>query len=261
MTCDPLDSPRYMVARAKHHIAELEAQVETFLGSSPTKIFIEIDLNTREEVHKARLVKPLPVMLNGIASDAVTNLRGALDQIGYVTSVAAGGRGKNTYFPIRCDETGVKGAKAKPGKKPGPSEEIPDEIFAVMLKFKPYKGGNDSLWALNELANANKHRLLRAVGIATAGIETRNLEMQGGARFAKPMRWDSDKSEMEIARVPEGGYIDYDFVVPTFVVFNEPEVLTPYPADAVLNGMASEVESVLMAVEIEARRIKLAGFI
>jgi hypothetical protein len=34
-----------------------------------------------------------------------------------------------------------------------------------LRRFKPYKGGNDLLWALNGICNVNKHRMLVPVVI------------------------------------------------------------------------------------------------
>ena len=44
------------------------------------------------------------------------------------------------------------------------------DSFAAIDTLKPYKGGNDSLWALYRLNNIEKHRLLLTVGSQAAGI-------------------------------------------------------------------------------------------
>lgn len=49
------------------------------------------------------------------------------------------------------------------------------ETFDAIDVLKPYKGGNDLLWALYRLNNIEKHRLLLTVGSQAAGINLGQL--------------------------------------------------------------------------------------
>jgi hypothetical protein len=71
------------------------------LKSTPfTKVEQDFDACSTTFVDKVVLVKPLPEEISDVAFDAVNNLRASLDQAGYAVSVAAGGKGKDTYFPF-----------------------------------------------------------------------------------------------------------------------------------------------------------------
>ncbi len=248
------DSARYMLARAKQLTFEFESNVAAFLASKPYACVIDIDPNTKDQIGKVKLVKPMPIMLNGIASDAVNNLRSSLDQAGYQVSIAAGGKGKSTHFPF-----GDTAAEVKDRKKSG-SKEIPDEIFSLMESFKPYKRGDSLLWALNKLCNSNKHRIVIPVAVIVSQQSmdmTFNVVKSGPIKFSPPT-WDSTKNEMEILRT-KGAKIDRNWNVKfaPFISFSHVDFVINHPADTILNALLGKVNCILMAIEAEAIRIGL----
>ena len=200
-----------------------------------------------------KLAKPVPENLQGIASDAVCNLRSALDQCSYAVCKAAGGKGKDTYFPFGDTAAEVKSRHAQG------SNEIPPEIFAVMEGFKPYQGGDDLLWALNKLSNANKHRILVPVAAMTGHIQAIDFSSTGDgpARIAMNPEWDSEKNEIELGRVGPNEKFKLNMEIAFYVTFGEVAVLAREEAGTVLNTLSGKVESILMAVEAEGRRIRL----
>lgn len=250
---NPLESARYMLARAQHHASELKGQIGIYLDSRPITVVAEHDSTTNEYVYKFKVAKPIPVMLNGIASDAVCNLRSALDQAGYACSMAAAGKGKDTYFPFGDTPLEVK-SRAAAG-----SREIPPDIFAVMETFKPYKGGDNTLWALNKLANANKHRILTTVGAVGDQFRLTNFQVlsSGPVKAVFNPTWDRDKNEMIFAWVGKTPDLNLNgrVEVTEFVSFGEIDVIYGVPADGVLHALICKVDSILMAVEAEGRRI------
>lgn len=250
---DPLESARYTAAHAKTHATDLTQEIRIFLESKPYIQVVEPDTQTGDKVCKLKLAKPMPVRLNGLASDAVNNFRSALDQAGYATSVARSGSGvKYTHFPFGDTPAEVKNRKA------GGSKDIPDEIFAIMESFKPYFGGNDALWVLNKFCNANKHRIVCPAAITTLRIKPNLIKVRGHATLATPPRWDSEKNEMELFRLHQpGGSVDYNVDVTTTISFSDVNFLLGRPVDLVLSTFGDEVDCILDAIEAEGRRIGL----
>jgi hypothetical protein len=83
------------------------------------------------------------------------------------------------YFPI-ADDAG-KYEEKKHGKMAGARQETFDMIDAL----RPYRGGNDLIWALYRLNNIEKHRLLLTIGSHAAGINLGQLiANQIGSSFA-----------------------------------------------------------------------------
>ena len=93
-----------------------------------------------------------------IIGDALHNLRSALDLAYYkIVILCDGTPSKWTTFPIRdTREELVARVKSAFEKK----QIIGFIHFLLIEVIKPYKGGNDALWTLNEWNIADKHQLL-----------------------------------------------------------------------------------------------------
>lgn len=245
---DIFHSSKYSISRAKHHISDFERQSIEFFKTNPYSFVVDVDVDTSEQIHKVKLIKPMPVALPAIASDAVTNLRSALDQAIYGITSALGVN--STYFPIAKDafhfENGVNGR----------CKELPKEIVALIRSFKAYKGGNDLLWALNEVCNTNKHAIICPVALTTSNVTFSSGVFYGGIKVRAPI-WDRTKNEMELFRQPKGGTSNTNIEVTTFIAMRDVEFVDGQPADAVLKEFVRIVEGIVMAIEFETIRIGL----
>jgi hypothetical protein len=146
----------------------------------------------------------------------------------------------------------------------GGCKDLPSEIRDLFEQFKSYKGGNDTLWAVNEIANTKKHCALIPLMIDKAranfnavlpedGWVGRNVVDAAGVISA----WNPEKHEMTLVTVPNGmdPYIRGNF---TFTVaISGIEIMRSQPAIGFVDQMRSVVYSVLMATEAECRRLTL----
>lgn len=152
------------VERAKKHILDLQGQVQAFLHGNPQPYLVgpKRDPETRRLHYCLTRVEPTPICLPLVAGDAVQNMMSALDHLAY--QIVCSDTGDNPpnpnwiYFPIQ--DTADKYEAKKHGKMEGASKET----FEAIDTLRPYKGGNDELWALYRLNNIEKHRLLITVG-------------------------------------------------------------------------------------------------
>ncbi|GAB3416230.1 hypothetical protein NX774_10400 [Massilia agilis] len=249
-----LDSAKSMLERAQVHSTTFKDAVMAFLDSDPFVQVNELDPESNEWVTKLKLVKAAPNDLNHIAADALVNMRSALDQAGYAVATAAGGKGRDTYFPFGDNEAEVR-SRDRSGSK-----EIPKQIFDLMVSFKPYRGGDDFLWAMNKLCNGNKHRLLNAMASMSNSYRLSFVGNKGtGSYQLRIPRWDYTKNELELSRISPGKTDDYQIKmdVRTLVAFCEPEIVVGHPAEGVLNLLADKVGTIISAVDAEAIRIGL----
>jgi hypothetical protein len=88
----------------------------------------------------------------------------------------------------------------------GGSKDLPTEIRALFCEFKPYKGGNNTLWGLNELCNTPKHKMLYPVAIGSGNI-TVNASYSLNADAIKEPVWDREKNEIKFATIRPGGQV------------------------------------------------------
>lgn len=162
--------------RAQSHMHNLNAEVTKWLDKS-------FDTITREE-HPNRpgyfimyvTPDPIPVYLFAVlVGDILHNLRGTLDHLVYALAEEHSGIplsndiAKKSEFPIYGDPDGLGVAEMERRMADGFRRKIgaihPD-AQAIIKSLQPYHRGEDyvfdTLWALNELSNIDKHRLLLA---------------------------------------------------------------------------------------------------
>jgi hypothetical protein len=245
---DPFETSRRKLARAKEHIQNFGERMRSFLQSNPYRKVINPDPQRPEhDIHKIRFSKGLPDSLISSAADAIHNLRSALD--GAVYGLAAGcGKVHPRYAAFPFSRSAVEFEN----NLKGGCKDVPKEIYPFFRALKPYKGGNDTLWSLNEVSNIDKHALLSiGLGSKLAGVTGKG----GLVRMLVNPAWDRLKNEIELGTFVRGSGVQYKAKIALFIGFSEPEAIAGQPALRVLDECASEVERVVLALEVEARRL------
>jgi hypothetical protein len=242
---NPLAGPRLKIERANKHIGDLESLLERWFQGDPYEVVKEKEADGRGWVFKLSRCAEVPPEIRAVTGDAVHNLRSSLD---YLVDAAIRANGHTptdrTMFPI-CNS-----AKAFEAKLSG-VETVGQDALDLLEATHAYKGGNDGLWALRELDNADKHRLLIMVasrygsfGFNLAGMMRRAfesnrdaIEAAGGsvpAEFPTPPEFNIVPDERqfplevgsELLRLPADATQDDDPVNFSFdVAFGEPSVL------------------------------------
>lgn len=256
---DPFTHSKYSIKRAKLRTQELIASIQTFEAKNPFAFVTELDGSGEFNVYKFKLIKAMPEELSGLAFEIANYLRSALDQCMF----AIGGKG--TYFPVASDAAHLpKGIK-------GRCKNVHRDIIAFIETVKPYKGGNDLIWALNELANSNKHAVLCPIAVYTSGFRLESLMLTEDQAVIRPipknaatgndfMRipapvWNRTKNEMALIHHPVGTKVHAELSVPFQIAINGVEFIDGQPAVGVLNELTRQVERITMALEFEARRL------
>jgi len=249
---DDFASPKSMLRRAKKQIADLDTQIKAFTKDEPWSHVVEKDADGVTDLHKVKFSARLSGDLPHIVFEAANNLRAVLDQLGYVVAQIAGNSDpKSCKFPVGPTEVDMR------NNSKGGCKDLPAEIRSLFEGFKPYKGGNNALWALNELANAPKHKTLYPVALGGGGMFVRNLKASGGFAIPNP-RYDSANNEIVFLRTGPDTKVSYDVAVAFSVALDDiADVVKGQHPVAALNAMASEIERILMATEAECRRIGL----
>jgi hypothetical protein len=178
----------------------------------------------------------------------VHNLRSALDTAGYDIAVASGVTSpKNSAFPFA-------GSIGQMANALGRSKDLPPQIQSLFCGFQPYPGGDDLLWALNEMCNTDKHRMLIPMG---QGMVRASAAVRGTGFFSMPDPhvWDRTKNEMELITLGPGATFNYHFDFRLFVAFSEIKVVDGEEVLRTFYELGRSVQSILTAIEAESRRI------
>lgn len=156
---DVVAGARAKIGRARKHPAELEALGQAFSADKSYRI-------EKEEMGDEAIcgVFDLPSVSEAVplaAGDAIQNARAALDHIAVALVVRKtrwslhGKKVGSVKFPIARNRDALAGAIPSSHMHRAGSNVV-EEIKAI----KPYKGGNNLLWAVRYLSNADKHRRL-----------------------------------------------------------------------------------------------------
>jgi hypothetical protein len=106
---DPTSAWWAKIDRAKHHINDLAADIDSFLGSTAYEVVAEPGEQTNETIYRLRMQLPIPVHFSTTIGDALHNLHSALDCAAYEMARRHVGRDLTEKeelvceFPIRDD--------------------------------------------------------------------------------------------------------------------------------------------------------------
>jgi hypothetical protein len=247
-------SPRTMLRRAEHYIADLKVQIDAFPDKQPWAHVVEKHVDGVTNLMKIRFDKTTMEDLAGTTFDAANNLRSVLDQAGYASACLIGHiEPKSAKFPFGPTEQDmVNNAK-------GGCKDLSPEIRDLFMAFKPYKAGNLTLWALNELANGPKHRILRAAAVRSNRIKINSAGGTGSFGFGPPF-WDSVNGDLILGGFAEGSRIEYDVdVAYTVAIDHVDAALCGQDPVQVLNACGNHVSEVLEKTIETCRNIEAAN--
>jgi hypothetical protein len=248
----PFESSWRKIARSEEHFHELELKINEFVHTAPYVQVVEPHPQKPGHViHKMKLTQTLPGSLGEIAGDIVHNLRSALDNAGYTIAAAIGKPdAKYCAFPFA-------GSLSQMASSVGRSKDLPNEIQSLFVGFQPYHNGDNDLWALNEMCNADKHKMLTPIG---TGVVRQHASVHGKGYFSMPDPhvWNRDKNEMDIITLGPDTEFKYDFQFQLFVAVNGIKVVDGKPVRNVLYAMGCKAFSVVETIEAESRRL---GFV
>jgi hypothetical protein len=156
---------RIKIKRANKHIDDLEDAVRDFVQPIGKTISFNRDPQAGNVGLQFSDVYVYKSDIPAIAGDAVHNLRSALDHLAFQLAEVGIARGERPVekweeiqFPIGHGPDGYK--SIKPRRVQGMTREAIEAIDAL----KPYKGGNEALWLLRHLDNADKHNFIITAG-------------------------------------------------------------------------------------------------
>jgi hypothetical protein len=253
-TSSIFDSARQKYKRAKQHAVEFNSMEQNYLKQACNGILTEGETNSGEQVVKLNFSKPVPIEIASVVSDAANNLRDSLDHMGYATAQAAkkGSNPKHTSFPFAATATQLENSIN------GRAKDIPADILTLFRNLRPHKGGDEQLYALNTIANANKHQLLRPMALSTGLFNLSLGNVSGGMVGIPQFSWNPDKNELILLRFGKETAVNISTIsVQAFLVFDEGTIDAGDPVGRILDGLISRVENILNSVEAEARRIGL----
>lgn len=239
-----LRGPALKVERAYTHINEIAAEINAFAQDNPYRIVYEPNEAEGQQVVRARLTKNLPDIVDVYIGETLYNLRSALDQLTCALATLNGCTNfDDVQFPIsRSEEVFVRPRTQEKIRK------LSDRAQDMIRGLKPYRGGNEALWILNELCNIDKHRKLIAMGSRLGDITITGGTYGGGFTIGGGPSWTSFEEGIELFRV---GITDNPnnhgrIEVALNIAFGEVDEISHVPVISVLSRLVHVVDQVIV---------------
>jgi hypothetical protein len=239
-----LSDARQKLNRAGHHIAHLDAWINGRLNADYYRLTIEPENGDRLS-YNFQSLHDLGRDAEAIIGDAIGNLRSTLDYIVAALVLPITGKCKDTGFPFANDANGFAGevrAQRCFGLLPKTLQN------AIIDNVQAYKGGKgEPLWALNQLRNIDKHRLL----ITTFRLASITVSFQDVNRNHGTIQVGvAEGQKAGVINAPMGHVQLTSKPQPIFeITINEPPFIERTEALAFLQTCADQVERVLKTVE------------
>lgn len=123
----------------------------------------------------------------------------------------------------------------------------------------PAEDGDKLLFALNEIANTNKRRLLVPMGATFTGMHIKELNRQSFSDvpfgIREPPEWDRQTREIVYARFPAGAQIGFEGRIFVDGAFDDVESVRGRSVVQVLEELLVKVESIIETLENRATEL------
>jgi hypothetical protein len=183
----------------------------------------------------------------------IEDLRAALDMIAVTVARLTKLPVDDVHFPFCKTAADFKSRIFRSCK------DFPEEITKLFGGFEPYGRSDNLLFAINELCNSSKHRLIVPVA-SKVGVNLPYIETFGGSRPITIMEGVFDgEEEDEITyaiterRLRWKHHVQFSFGI----AFGKVGALDGYEVQSNLEAMISAVATVLDATEAETRKLGL----
>lgn len=206
-----------------------------------------------DALRNTRSSSPSPFQLTDLAYEAIEAIRASLDHATYAVAIACGSKRPDLiHFPIADTPAYLE------NEMKGRLKNFPPDILALFRGFQPYQGGNQLIWALNQVRRQATHRLIIPVGTINGPSLIRSMKITSPLPLdVPPLRWNGEKDEIVFAVTGPGSDLQYNVEFTLFVTFGAVEGVADEPLIETLTDMTAEAERIVLAIEAEARRIGL----
>lgn len=253
MSHDAFTDSRLRLQWANEDLADFERCARIYFKRTPCEHIVQPDPDGIHERHKFKLCKSFPVSLTKHTVHTIEDLRAALEMTAVSVARLANLPVDDVHFPF------CKSAKDFKSRVGSCCKGFPEEITRLFGSFEPYGARDNLLFAINELCNACKHRLVIRVG-SMAGVSLPYVEAIGGSRPIVIMEGFSggdEENEITYAITERGLQWKHRAQFSFTVSFGNVGELAGHDVRIELAGMIRAVAMIINETEAESRRLGL----
>jgi len=249
-TTDPFFTAKLAVMSGKRHLDDFKKKMGEFLSTDNIKTSSFIDRRSMEYVQCIDIVNPIPDELELSATQAIGQLRSALDK-----AVSAGSRQSGidpnllrySPFPFAVDKNQLV-TKLASGK--GNWRGIAPQLHEYLISLQPYKGGNDVLYAFGRRSNPVKHEDVLTIDASTNLVSP--CSGPNGDTFTVNFSrvgtvWNKERTRAEIFRVKHSHNMDFEAYFS--VILNDAGILTGKDSIEAISEIVAIVNDIISGIE------------
>ena len=228
---------------AKSNFPTFQGTLDVWLDANISVAVRETNTNVSHDLVIATEKTPLPFSFSIAAGAYINVIRSALDILAVALSKRYGiTNPKNIYFPVVESAAVFQGMKFKGAEL---VKRMPPADRKIIEALKPYRGGNDTLYALHHLDITRKHHRLLSVSAAparlslTGGFEQADIVFPGERGYVEiPAQGET---VLALIRKPAKAQAQYS----AEIFIQEPDIAFRKPAVGALHLFADLTETII----------------
>lgn len=214
---------------AKSNFPAFQSALEDWVNTNISVAIRETNANVSHDLVIATEKTSLPFSFSIAAGAYINVIRSALDIVAVALSKRYGiTNPKNIYFPVVESAAIFQGMKFKGAEL---VKRMPSADRKIIEALKPYRGGNDAIFALHHLDITRKHHRLLSVSAAparlslTGGFEQADIVFPGERGYVEiPAQGET---VLALIRKPAKAQVQYSaeiFIQETDIGFRQPAI-------------------------------------
>ena len=191
MTPHPLQNANAKLDRTKNQINQLRTMIDGVLRYSSHRRIKRLDQECDEEIWSFELCTPIPQDIPVVIGEILHNLRSPLDHLACALARQHSGTDKGVFFPFGAN---LEAFEMQANEK---CKKLSKDAVDMIRAQRPFRGGNELLWAIHDMNRSDKHREISPINLCTSAnsasylITRSGLALVLGSRTGQRARSDS----------------------------------------------------------------------
>lgn len=237
--------PYLLLQHTHENFLELIKCTKEYITSNPFEDIIEINEEKNYQLHKKRLVSAIPNKIRFLTRNILRDLRDSLDHTMHSAALTLGSnRPEKAAFIFSNNSDNYK-------KEIKNNQGNPKQLNPLLKEISAHKGGDEILYGLSKLRNADTHNKIVAVGSVPKNL----VHVITSAMGQRISEWDFEKSEYLYYISPKGLTGTHHVDIELDLLFKGTEYFNMEPVVETISAIASHVDNLVRYIEHETLKI------
>lgn len=239
------ESPCLLLNNCYANFQELTKCAREYINSNPFEDVVEVKEEDDFQLHKMRLTSDVPIKIRLLTRDIIKDLRDSLDHVMHSAALTLGSdKPEKSEFIFSDNEENYKKAIRK-------NRGNPKQLNPILENISAHKDGDQVLYGLSKIRNADTHRKIVAVG----SVPRNTIHVISYAMGQMISHWDFEKNEYSYFISPKGSNGDHHVSIELDLLFRDTEYFNMNPVVNTIGTIAERVNKVVRYIEYETLKL------